>query len=96
MTMEDIIRANWKNYTIIRMGNITWGRNRRCMIPFFKDLHKRGGTPDIQDVYRYVTTIKEFQHYMRLMKRNPTKEFNITGKIMKVKDIWEAVKNGSL
>ncbi len=92
--MERSIRSNFNFYTIVRIGNIVWGKNKYCMIPFFKDLHKRGGTPDIQDVYRNILTIEEFQYWMELFKQDPPKEASITGRLMKVNEIWEKVKNG--
>ena len=35
--MENLVKDNFSNYTIVRMGNITWGNNPHTIINFFKN-----------------------------------------------------------
>jgi len=84
--MEELVKANFPNYTIIRLGNITWGDNPHTIINFFKK-QKRIGVPlEVLDEYRYVVDKKEFNHWMKLIPKWNC-EMNIPGKRMRVIDI---------
>lgn len=72
-------------WTIIRLGNITWGDNPSTLINY---LHAHPEA-EIQDTYRYVVGIEEFMHWIDLIPWWSC-EMNIPGRMMKVKDIVEA------
>ena len=84
--MEKTIMAYFDKYTIMRLGNPVWGKNTNHLIPFFKDKIEKGEKIDVQDVYRYPLELDEFLHWMDLIP-DWSCEFNITGQLMKVKDI---------
>jgi len=94
INMESIVRNKFSDYTIIRLGNITWGNNLNCMIPYFKELHSKGQAPDIKDVYRYIVSLDEFNHWRGNSTCHKTKEMNVPGERLLVSEIWKRVKNG--
>jgi len=44
--MEIMIRNGFVNYTIVRLGNITWGNNPHTIINYFKSKINHGETVD--------------------------------------------------
>jgi hypothetical protein len=84
--MENLVRKNFEHYTIIRMGNITWGENPNTLINFIRNKIRNREPFEIQDVYRYVTDKEEFLHWIDLIP-DFSCELNIVGRRMKVKDI---------
>lgn len=80
--MEKLVKKFFGHHTIIRIGNITWGKNPHTLINYMKE-HKDA---KVQDVYRYVVTKEEFLHWINLIP-DWTCEMNIPGRMMKVKDI---------
>lgn len=86
--MEALVKKNFKHYTIIRMGNITWGKNPNTLINFFRNQIKNKQKLDIWNTYRYLTDKKEFLHWIRMIP-DWNCEMNITGTRLKVKQIIE-------
>lgn len=84
--MEDLVKDNFKHYTIIRMGNIAWGMNPHTLINFIRNKIRTREPFEVQDVYRYVLEKDEFLYWINLIPDWPC-EMNIIGKRMKVKDI---------
>lgn len=86
--MEHNIKKNFKVNTIVRIGNISWGKNPHTLINFIRNKIKHKQVFDIQDVYRYIIDEDEFLYWI---KRIPewSCEMNITGKRLKVIDIIE-------
>lgn len=93
--MEKTIMAYFDTYTIIRLGNPTWGENKVHLIPFLKDKIEKGEDIDIQDVYRYPLDLEEFLYWIDLIPEWSC-EMNITGRILKVKDIVQEIKDGKI
>lgn len=86
MEMEGIVRDNFKHYTIVRLGNITWGKNPNTLINYFKAARKKGDKIEVWDTYRYLVNKKEFLHWLELIP-DWNCEMNITGQRMKVSQI---------
>lgn len=84
--MEVLIKTYFKKYTIMRLGNPTWGTNINHLIPFFRYRIENEIEFEIQDVYRYPLELEEFLHWIEKIPEWSC-EMNITGKIMKAKDI---------
>ena len=84
--MEELIRKSFKHYTIIRMGNITWGKNPHTIINFLRNRYKLGKPLEIQDTYRYIVEKDEFLHWINLIPEWPC-EMNITGQRLKISRI---------
>ena len=92
--IEHYIQSNFGCYTIIRLGNITWGDNRNTIINFFKYEHRNDRIPQLRDTYRYLITKEEFMHWLNLIPVGTKNEMNITGELVTVKEIWRRVCNG--
>lgn len=84
--IEEIIKQEFSRYTIMRIGNITWGTNPHTIINFFRWQIKKGMTLKIQDTYRYVIDKDEFLHWINLIP-DWSCEMNVPGRRMKVKEI---------
>ena len=87
MMMENLVRKNFEHYTIIRMGNITWGKNPNTLINFIQNKIRTREPFEVKDVYRYVLEKDEFLYWINLIPDTWSCEMNIIGKRMKVKDI---------
>jgi hypothetical protein len=84
--MELNVKRWFRNYTIVRLGNITWGRNPHTLINFLRARHAAGLPLDVQPVYRYVVEQDEFLHWMSLIP-DWSCEMNITGQWLTVAEI---------
>ena len=82
--MESAIEALFPSYTIIRLGNIAWGKNPHTLINYLK-AHPEA---EIQDVYRYVIEKDEFLHWIKLIP-NWNIQMNCPGRRLKVKEIYD-------
>lgn len=84
--MERCAKAWFDEWTIIRLGNISWGDNPHTLINYFKNNYKLGKKLIVQDVYRYVIDKPEFLHWMKMIP-NWNCEMNIPGLRLKVDEI---------
>lgn len=84
--MEELVKKNFKNYTIVRLGNIDWGDNPHTLINYFRKQKKFGIPIEVQDTYRYIISKGEFLHWFRMIPKWNC-EMNIPGRMMKVIDI---------
>jgi hypothetical protein len=85
--MELLIKSNWNNYNIIRVGNLLWDDNPNTFINYLRGRKDRGEPYEVLDEYRYVMD----KDHLRLITDNlPLKgqnEINIFGRMAKVKDL---------
>ena len=93
--MEKLVKKNFKHYTIIRMGNITWGKNPHTLINHFKNLIKNKEKIEIWDTHRYLINKKEFSHWINLIPEWNC-EMNLTGTKLLVGEIVKQIKLGHL
>lgn len=84
--MEELIKENFPRYCIIRLGNINWGDNPNTLINFLRNRLLEGKPLEVKDTYRYVVNKEEFLHWINMIP-DFNVEMNITGRMMKVKDI---------
>lgn len=89
--MEDFVRWWFPHYTIVRMGNITWGKNPNTLINFIRNKIRNYEPFEIRDVYRYVVGKEEFLYWIDLIPPWNC-EMTIPGKRMKVSEIVEMIK----
>ena len=52
--MELLIKSNFENHNIIRIGNITWGSNPNTFINYIKNKKSKGESVEIKDEYKYI------------------------------------------
>lgn len=86
--MEQLVRENFPKYCIVRLGNISWGKNPHTLINTLRNHAKRQEPVEIQNVYRYIIGQEELRHWLNLIP-NFNCEMNIPGTRMKVKEIFK-------
>lgn len=86
LKMEYLIKKTFNKFTIVRLGNITWGKNPYTLINYFRYQKARGEQLLIRDEYRYVVDLDEFLHWIRMIP-SWSCEMNIPGRRMLVSDI---------
>jgi hypothetical protein len=52
--MELLVKSNFENYNIIRIGNISWGSNPNTFINYIKNKIKNGEPVEIKDEFKYL------------------------------------------
>lgn len=85
LQMEKLVKG-FDEHTIVRIGNITWGKNPNTLINNIKGKISSGKKFDIRDEYRYIVDKDEFLYWIGLIPEWSC-EINITGKRMKVADV---------
>jgi len=82
--MERLVKMCFLDYTIVRIGNITWGNNPHTLINYLR------ANPDaeIRDEYRYIVDEDELLYWISLIPKWSC-EMNIPGKRMKVKEVHD-------
>jgi nucleoside-diphosphate-sugar epimerase len=94
--MEEAISRRFDSYTIVRIGNITWGKNPHTLINALTAKIQNNEPFEIKDEYRHILTKSDFLFWVEKAPLNAKHEMNITGKKMLVKDIVEKIKNNTL
>lgn len=94
--MEDVIKQKFKSYTIVRIGVIEWGKNPTTIHNVFKRKLANNEPIEIQDTYRWINTLEEFKYWLSNIRVGEREEMNITGRLVKVVEILEMVKQGKL
>lgn len=84
--MEELIKANFKHYTIVRMGNITWGKNPHTLINYLRNRAEKGEPLEIQDTSRYLVDKEEFLHWINMIPEWNC-EMNIAGQRLTIEEI---------
>ena len=84
--MEGLVKKTFKHYTIVRIGNISWGSNPNTLINFLRNKIKNKQPYEVRSVYRYVVDKDEFLYWIKMIPDwNDT--MNIMGRRLLVKDI---------
>lgn len=74
--MERLIKENFDTYTIIRIGNITWGINPNTFINYLRS-HPEA---EIKPVWRHIVDKEDFLYWVGLALVGERCEMNITGR----------------
>lgn len=93
--MEKLIKEAFPSYTIVRIGNITWGTNPHTILNFLRKKIRAGEPFETRDVYRYIVDMEEFLYWLRMIPEWNC-EMNIVGKRLKVREIAEMIREGTL
>lgn len=94
LEMEHHVKGSFPSYTIVRLGNITWGNNKNTIINFFKWEHYNLRIPNLNDEYRFLINGEQFNYWIRNIPFGMKNEMNITGEMVHVKEIWRRVCDG--
>lgn len=84
--MEELIKKNFRHYTIMRLGSPVWGTNPNHLVNFFRQKIKNKEPFQIWETERYILEKEEFLHWI---SRIPSWscEMNVPGTKMSVKNI---------
>jgi hypothetical protein len=96
MEMEDLVRNNFFGWTIVRIGNISWGQNPNQLVPFIRERLSKGEDFPIYDQQRHLLERDEFLYWTSLIPTDRNCEMNITGRNMRIVDIVEEIKQGKI
>lgn len=89
--MEQYVKM-FPNWTIIRIGNITFGTNPHTIINSMRNQLARGENLEIQDTFRYMVDENELLYWISMIP-DWNAEMNITGKRMSINEIVEKYVN---
>lgn len=93
--MEEQVKKWFDIYTIIRLGNITWGKNPNTIINFFKNKIKNNEEVKLRDEYKHICSLKEFNYWIDNIPKFST-EMNITGERLHVQQLYNLIKEGRI
>lgn len=85
--MEDYIKSNFKNYNIIRIGNITWGSNPNTFLNYIKNKVKSNESFFISDEYKFMISEKQLLSLTDNLPINSQNQISVFGQMIKVKDL---------
>lgn len=85
--MEDYIKNSFKNYNIIRIGNITWGSNPNTFLNYIKSKVKNNESFFISDEYKFMINEKQLLSLTDNLPINSQNQISIFGQMVKVKDL---------
>lgn len=88
--IEEYIKQTCDYYTIVRLGNITWGDNPNTIINYFKN----NPNAKVEDGYRYLVDKEEFLYWIGKIRYMTKDIMNITGKLTSIKEIYERSVHG--
>lgn len=87
--MENTIKNHWPSYTIVRIGNINWGKNPHTLINYLK-AHPYS---EPQPVWRHILSFKEFQYWMKMIIVPGKNEMNVPGRMVFVPHLMNDLKS---
>lgn len=85
--MEDYIKSSFKNYNIIRIGNIAWGSNPNTFLNYIKSKVKNNEPFFISDEYKFMINEKQLLSLTDNLPINSQNQISIFGQMVKVKDL---------
>jgi hypothetical protein len=85
--MELLIKSNFENYNIIRIGNITWGSNPNTFINYIKNKIKNGEPVEIKDEYKYMIDKEQLVLLTDNLPITGQNQISVFGRMAKVKEL---------
>jgi hypothetical protein len=85
--MELLIKSNFQNYNIIRIGNITWGSNPNTFINYIKNKIKNGEPVEIKDEYKYMIDKEQLVLLTDNLPLIGQNQISVFGRMAKVKEL---------
>jgi nucleoside-diphosphate-sugar epimerase len=87
LEMEQMIKEACNNYSIIRIGNITWGKNPNTFINFIRNKIAAGEEFEIRDEFKYIISKEQLLFITDNLPMTGKNEISVFGDCKKVKDI---------
>lgn len=85
--MEQYIKDNFENYNIIRIGNISWGKNPNTFINYIRNKIKNNEPVEIRDEYKYIIDKNDLLTLTDTLPLTGKNVISIFSKMAKVKDL---------
>lgn len=85
--IEDYIKNNFINYNIIRIGNITWGKNPNTFLNFIKNKIKNNEPVYISDEYKFMIDKEQLLQLTNNLPLVGQNQLSVFSKMAKVKDL---------
>lgn len=85
--MEELIKSNFENYNIIRIGNISWGSNPNTFINYIKNKISKGEPVEIKDEYKFVIAKEQLLLLTDNLPLIGQNTICVFGKMAKVSDL---------
>jgi len=85
--MEQLIRSNFNNYNIIRLGNLSWDSNPNTFINALKGKIARYEPVEFIDEFRFMINKEELLLLTDNLPLIGQNEINVFGKMAKPKDL---------
>jgi hypothetical protein len=85
--MELLIKSNFENYNIIRIGNITWGSNPNTFINYIKNKIKNGEPVEIKDEYKYMIDKEQLVLLTDNLPITGQNQISVFGRMAKVAEL---------
>jgi UDP-2-acetamido-2,6-beta-L-arabino-hexul-4-ose reductase len=92
LSMEEIVKGNFENFTIVRIGNITWGKNPNTLLNFFRQKIQNNEPFEVRNEYRYLVNEKEFLHWLNNIRLFKKDIITITGNLITVPEIVNKIR----
>lgn len=92
LEMEQLVKDNFENYCILRLGSVTWGDNPNTIYNFLKNKIVNNQELEIQDTYRYINDKDDLNHWISMIPSHGKHEMNVTGRKIKVIDLVNEIK----
>jgi hypothetical protein len=87
LRMEMLIKSNFENYNIIRIGNITWGTNPNTFINYIKNKKSKGEPVQIKDEYKYIIDRDQLVMLTDNLPLNGQNTLCVFGRMAKVSEL---------
>jgi hypothetical protein len=87
LQMEELIKLNFKNYNIIRIGNIIWGTNPNTFINYIKNKKSKGEPVQIKDEYKYIIDRDQLVMLTDNLPLNGQNTLCVFGRMAKVSEL---------
>ena len=85
--MELLIKSNFENYNIIRIGNITWGNNPNTFINYIKNKKNKGESVEIKDEYKYIIDKEQLVLLTDNLPLTGQNQISVFGRMAKVAEL---------
>jgi hypothetical protein len=85
--IEDYIKSSFKNYNIIRIGNISWGSNPNTFLNYIKSKVKNNESFFISDEYKFMINEKQLLSLTDNLPIDSQNQISVFGQMVKVKDL---------
>lgn len=85
--MEQLIKTYCEHYHIVRIGNISFGKNPNTFINYIRARKAEGKFVEVRDEFKYMIEKEELQFVVDNLPWGGKHEISVFGQMKKVKDV---------